>query len=507
MNTIGITGISLRAAPILFSALLLGLSPSLGAQDAAAPPSAPAASSSEEDMFGQAETVTQAATTSKEAEGNSGFLKYDQVKVGGSFTGKVGLTGVWASPWNGSERFLPPTTDYVTPDVQGDVTIVAKPLTDFGVNMDFRTAWPFTLDNLSNSNSTLSSNISTASLTSSGTGTVPNIAVWSLYSKFNWQDKVYFSAGLQPLAWGVSKGYFQPADNIFATSATIDPTNTSAERQGPLSIKTTIPLGITNNFYIYAGLPTTTDSSGKTNVNMDPGDTRFAVKGEYGFGNTELALAGYYAYNDHPRALLMGTTGVGSWNLFGEGILKYGSERYFVSDTTPSSTNLLGLVGAQQSGNFYFSGTAGGYYFDSDSRVTIMLQYYYNGEGQTGVSAKDALLYEATNKFDAINIGTHYAFASISDTDLFAQTFGADKLGASVIVITNLSDMSGYIIPSVSWKFFDYMSLQLGATFNFGQAGSEYITYGVGQTLSASGLPTAAGAALNLTLTVGTGNF
>jgi hypothetical protein len=480
--------------------------PAAGAQGASASGSGSGSSESEDDMFGSPETVTRTDNVSKEAQGQSDFLKYDQVKVGGSFTSKVGLTSAWASPWNGSGRFLPSTSDYVTPDIQGDVTIVAKPLTDFGVNMDFRTSWPFTVNN-PNNNTVNVPNIATASLTSTGTGTIPNIAVWSLYSKFNWQDKVYFSAGLQPLSWGVSKGYFQPADDIFATSTTIDPANPGAERQGPISIKTTIPLGVTNNLYVYAGLPTTTGASGSTNVSMDPGDARIAVKGEYGFGNTELALGGYYSYNDHPRALLMGTTGTGSWNFFGEGILKYGSERYFLSDPIPSDPPAV--TGAQQSGDFYFSGTIGGYYFDADSRVTIMLQYYYNGEGQTGVNAQDALDFYVGNpgKIDTINFGTHYAFASFSDTDLFSQALGADKLGASLIVISNLSDLSGYVIPSVSWKFFDYMSLQFGATFSFGQAGGEYITYGVGQPLNFAALPSTPGAALNLTLTVGSGIF
>ena len=499
----------------LLAALFLLAGASLAAQDAATQ-TASGSSTSEDDMFGSPETVTQSNNVSKEAQGQSEFLKYDQVKVGGSFTSKVGLTEAWASPWNGSEAFLPPTSNYITPDFQGDVKIVAKPLTDFGVNMDFRTSWPFTLSNINNINGALP-NISTSSLASSGTGTIPNIAVWSLYSKFNWQDKVYFSAGLQPLSWGVAKGYFQPADNIFATSTAIDPTNTGAERQGPISIKTTIPLGVTNNFYIYAGLPTTTDANGSATVNMDPGQARLAVKGEYGFGNTELALAGYYAYADHPRALLMGTTGFGSWNFFGEGILKYGSERYFLSNNPAAVIPILnpnGTVGAQQSGDIYFSGTVGGYYFDSDSRVTIMLQYYYNGEGQTGVSAEQTYSYylienagNNIDQFDKINIGTHYAFASISDTDLFSQTFGADKLGAALIVISNLSDLSGYIIPSLTWKFFDYVSLQFGATFSFGPAGSEYITYGVGQPLNFASLPNTPGVALSLTLTIGSGIF
>jgi hypothetical protein len=495
---------------LLAATLFLFAGVSLAAQDAA-PQAASGSSASEDDMFGSPETVTQSNNVSKEAQGQSEFLKYDQVKVGGSFTSKVGLTEAWASPWNGSEAFLPPTSNYITPDFQGDVKIVAKPLTDFGVNMDFRTSWPFTLSNINNINGALP-NISTSSLASSGTGTIPNIAVWSLYSKFNWQDKVYFSAGLQPLSWGVAKGYFQPADNIFATSTMIDPTNTGAERQGPISIKTTIPLGVTNNFYIYAGLPTNTDATGTTTVNMDPGQARIAAKGEYGFGNTELAIAGYYAYADHPRALLMGTTGIGSWNFFGEGILKYGSERYFLSNPTIITPF---ASAAQQSGDFYFSGTVGGYYFDSDSRVTIMLQYYYNGEGQTGVSAEQAYTYylaeyannPSIDRFDNINFGTHYAFVSISDTDLFSQTFGADKLGAALIVISNLSDHSGYIIPSLTWKFFDYVSLQFGATFSFGPAGAEYITYGVGQPLNFPSFPTTPGVALNLTLTIGSGIF
>jgi hypothetical protein len=490
---------SLTAAKAgLFAAFMLA-GAALAAQ--ASPPADAAGTASEDDMFGAAETVTQANNVSKEAEGQSEFLKYDQVKVGGSFTGKVGFTSAWASAWDGSAQLFDSSSHYLTPDVEGQLTIVAKPLTDFGVNMDFRTSWPF---------ATTSNYLTSA--TTSGSSTIPNIAVWSLYSKFNWQDNVYFSFGKQPISWGVSKGYFQPADDIFAVSTAIDPTNTGKEREGPVSLKTTIPMGVTNNFYIYAGLPTNTDGS----TSVDPADARLAVKGEYGFGNTELALAGFYSYNDHPRALLMATTGLGSWNLLGEAILKYGSERYFLTK------DALGVVSGllPEAGNFYFTGTAGGYYFNSDSRVTILMQYLYNGEGQTAVSAKDAYTYYLAHpdQIDRIKVGTHYAFVTISDTDLFAQAFGADKLGASLIAIANLADLSGYIMPSLTWKFFDYISLQLGATFSFGEAGDEYITYGVGQPIldtsssasllkSLSNLPTAPGAALNLTLTVGTGAF
>jgi hypothetical protein len=519
------TVILLASAALLFSTYALAAHQAAPAQQAAPAATAPApaagsdsgaaSSSSDEDMFGSPETVTQADNVSKEAQGQSNFLKYDQVKVGGSFTGKFGFTSAWASPWDGSEPFFPPPSYYITPDIQGDLTIVAKPLVDFGVNMDLRTSWPFTLSSATSTAGALP-NISTASLTTPGTGTIPNIAVWSLYSKFNWQDKVYFSVGKQPLAWGVSKGYYQPADDIFAASTAIDPTNTSAEREGPISIKTTIPLGVTNNFYIFAGLPTIIDSTtGAAATTLDPSQARVAVKGEFGFGNTELALAAYYSEKDHPRALLMGTTSIGTWNVFGEGILKFGSERYFLTSgkapVTPLNPN--GISGAQDAAyQLYFNGTAGGFYSNPDSRLIVMIQYYYNGEGQTGVSAKDAYSYfiaeskSGVSQFDNLKYSTHYAFASISDTDLFSAAFGADKLGASLVAIANLSDLSGYLLPSVSWQFFDYMSLQLGATFSFGPSGSEFITYGVGSQ-GGSGLSTTPGVAVNLTLTVGSGKF
>jgi hypothetical protein len=480
MNTlrdgIAYRGISAKACA-LGLALLLGVAGAATAQDAA--------SASEDELFDAEETVTQAATSSKEAEGKSEFLKYDQVKVGGSITGKLGFSTVWSPAWSGSAELMKPSDYYVSPDLEGKVTLVAKPSTDFGVNMDFRTSWPFTTT-------------TTVANTAGGSESVSenNITVWALYSKFNWNDRLYFSFGKQPLSWGVSKGAFQPADDIFAVTSSIDLTDTGAEREGPISLKTTVPLGVTNNLYFYTGLPT--DTSGSSTVEL--ADTRFAVKGEFGFGDTEMALGAYYAYNDHPRLLAMGTTGFGAWNLYGEGVLKYGSERYFISQG--------GSTAEQESGDFYFTGTIGGYYSDSDAGLTLALAYMYNGEAQKDVSAKEAIDYyypKHIDEVDRISFGEHYAFASITLSDIDSSKIGTDKLSASLITIADLSDFSGWIMPSLSYKFFDYMSLKLGATFSFGGSGDEYITYGVGSSSSLGA--TAPGAALNLTLTVGTGDF
>jgi hypothetical protein len=469
------------------AAFLLSAGLTLGAQDAAG------AGSSDDDLFGAEETVVQAASSSKEAEGKSEFLKYDQVKVGGSFTGTLGLDALWGSAWDGSDKLFDPSDYYLAPAVSGKVTLVAKPSTDFGVNMDFRTSWPFTSVKTlgAGTSGSLDNSLTQDTDESKAKLSIPNISVWSLYSKFNWQDRIYFSFGKQPLSWGVSKGYFQPADDIFAVSSAIDPTDTGAEREGPISLKTTVPLGVTNNFYFYAGLPT--DSDGSTKVEVQ--DARFAAKAEFSFGNTEAAVGAYYAYNDHPRLLVMGTTGLGQWNLYGEGVLKYGSERYFIEED--SSVSLLGLSASQESGKFYFTGVGGGYYTDSDSGFTVALAYMYNGEAQSGISAAEAFKYYTvySDQIDRMGFGAHNVFASVSDSKVLPGVFGDERLSASLIAIADLSDLSAMVMPSLSYKFFDYMSLKVGGTFTLGAQASDYY-----RVLGSD-------AALSLTLTVGTGSF
>jgi len=123
--------ISAAAAALLFAAAL-----PLAAQDAA-----PAA---DDDMFAVEESVEEAAEQPAGVGGNQGgFLKYDQVKVGGSISGEAAYKMVWPDAWGGSADFLDPDARYISPDLEGKITLVAKPAEDFGVNVDLRTSWPF----------------------------------------------------------------------------------------------------------------------------------------------------------------------------------------------------------------------------------------------------------------------------------------------------------------------------------------------------------------------------
>jgi len=428
----------------------------------------------EDDFFGE-ETIVEAAPL--EGSPQDEFLKYDEVKVDGSFTGSMSLNAYWDPAWDGSlgladaERSLNPT-------VAGKLTFMAKPRTDFGVNMDFRTSWPF-----SRTNTIADSDGDTFSYS------VPDIDVWAMYSKFSWNDSLYFSFGKQPLGWGASQGFFQPADDIFSTSA-VDPTDTLAAREGPVSLQASFTLPRTlNSFYFYAGVPDL-DSIG-------PEDIRFAAKASLRFGDLGLGLGGFYSYDDYPRAVAFLNTGFGDFNVYGEAILKYGSERYFIEGTAIPHV----FTGVQNEDRLYVSGTFGGRYSGSEGKLSISAQYYYNGEAQMDVGYREAFFYYTTNSssIDRMRFGEHYAFASLSRTELFTE-----KLSAMVFAMSNLSDLSGFVSPSLTYRFFDFVSLQVGAVFNWGEPGSEFIVASPASGLSFTDKP---GAALNMTLTLGTGSF
>jgi hypothetical protein len=443
--------------------------------------------SSDDSLFG-AETVTESKPADAAAP-EAGFLKYDQVKVGGSITSSLGYSATWIDPWNKAPNLLSPDSKALQPAVQGIVKITAKPLSDFGVNMDFRSSWPFYTTKSFLTSATYSPGITTPIVvpagvtTKSDSITTTNFNIFALYSKFSWKDRLYFSFGKQPLAWGVSKSFFQPADDIFALTP-VDYGNLTAEREGPIAFKAQYPLPINmSNLFLYAGVPNSTT--------LDVSDLRLAAKAETTVGNTEIAAAGFYSYNDHPRFLVMGTTGTGDFNFFGEAIGKWGSERYFLSKTGSFVT------GAQKADQAWFSGTAGAYYTNSDYNIIVSASYYYNGEGQTGVSAQDAFTYYYLHQdqIDRIKFGTHYAALSFSQSKIFV-----DNLSVMVYGLGDLSDGSFMLTPSLSWKFFDYLTMKLGGTFSFGPNGSEWVF----ASSPTSGKPSAS---LNLSFDLGSGAF
>ncbi len=138
---------------------------------------------------------------------------------------------------------------------------------------------------------------------------------------------------------------------------------------------------------------------------------------------------------------------------------------------------LVGLATGSSSGNgwtddgFHLSGTLGFMLTGMDNELSLVFQYRYNGEGYDGAERNSLVddVFTIINslppgsEFDTRLLGyllsgasRHYAALAISKTK-----FLIDDLAVSLVVLANLSDLSGIIQPSIQLEVFEGMVLSL----------------------------------------------
>jgi hypothetical protein len=453
--------LTLVAVPL---ALLVGLAP-VFAQDASA---------SEEDIFGQAEAVTTTTEQTQNTAPRDEILTSAVPWITGTFTGKVGVNWSWSDIWNSGFDLLDPTSHGLTQSSTAlRLGFVARPDKDISITSQIRTGYPFVKQ------------IDTGAVAY----TVPDLTVWSLYSKFSWKDTLFFSFGKQPIKWGTGY-FFSPADDIFALSA-VDITDPTAEREGPLGLKIHYPIPRTmDNLYFFAMLPSSNDPA--VLADMLPEDIAVAGKAEFLFGNTEVALAGYYQRQQRLQAILMGTTGFGNLNFFAEGTAAFAnpsSDPYLtLGATTWPPTGSSNYTVVDRKGDVLFCATAGGMYTNSDGNFTVVGQYLYNGYGYASLTLSDLLQATLDRAIVPNPIEPAWSFASLANSlgglGKIGQHYGVvylswsglwkTDLGFSVLSIANFSDGSGYVQPTLSYKCLSYVTLSASTSFSWGGEGTEF---------------------------------
>jgi hypothetical protein len=252
---------------------------------------------------------------------------------------------------------------------------------------------------------------------------------------------------------------------------------------------------------------------------MKPEDTAFAAKAEFVLGGVELGLGGYYQRESPIRAMLTAVGSVRDISLFGEATAQLGTDRSWVTQVS-SGLVTSGFISTTDTDdyddNVFLKGTVGFSYNNTDRNITLMGQYLYDGEGysnsdrkariaeakadETLIKAALAIMPEIDDANAAFslflkrlikNSGRHYAAFTFAKSELLV-----DKLSFSAFVIANLSDFSGYLKPTLSWKFFDGFSMSASAMFALGFEDGEYVVLNDGQAMG-----------LSLVLTMGTGSF
>jgi len=288
------------------------------------------------------------------------------------------------------------------------------------------------------------------------------IYVRELFSDFNIGDKLFFRAGKQTINWGVGY-FFSPADLLNLSE--IDPENPDEDLEGPLSVKMNLPID-SHNVYLYMVLPDGIE---------DPSDLVFAPKAEFVIGATELGIGGYYRYGQAPAAMMTVTSAIGDVSIFGEGVVKYGSDKNFVV----KNGAVYSLETYKE--KVFFNATLGASYTwnseVSDLSFTAMGQYYFNGEGYSDpgiLSTTTGSAYVLSqnvagnlNTTDLLNRSMHYGAASFSISPV-------KELSFSVFWMGNFTDFSGVIKPGLTWTPTDYISIGFNMPYTYGNAGDEY---------------------------------
>lgn len=451
----------------------------LGAFAFATPAMAQDSFSIDEDAMFGSEDMVETVTESAAGSAVQSLLVSESVRVGGRFSGSAAASWTWNDPWEGS--FEPTATDDygLVPSLSALLFFDARPTEESRFYGSLKTSWPFT--------------------------TSTSAEVFELFSDFSWNDSLYFRFGKQTVNWGV--GYFFSPANILNLQE-IDPTDPTAQLEGPVALRALYPIpGTQHNLWAYTVFNSAT---------MKPEDTAVAAKAEFVFGGWELGVGGYYQKDDPIRGMLTAVGSVGQFSVFGEATVARGSDRSWVTSVSPLLASSGFVSTKTDDESIFFQGTTGFRYTISDANITVLGQYLYDGEGYSNAD-REARIDEATASETAIKAllamnplvtdvdaafsgflkrliygsGQHYAAATFSKSELLV-----DDLSFSVFAMGNLSDFSGYIKPTLSYSFFDGLSLSTSASFAVGYDNGEYVVLNDGHALS-----------LSVTLTLGSGAF
>ena len=483
---------NLRALPRATMALVAA-----AAFAAAAAPRAAAQDSfsfDEDELFGAEDAVVETVAESDEGAAVQSLLVSESVRIGGSFVGKASGSWTWDDPWGGSFDPAAPDSYGLAPELSALVFFDGRPTESTRFYGSVKTAWPFIT--------------STKVLDSNGgptgdTVATPNLEVFELFSDFSWNDSLYLRFGKQTINWGV--GYFFSPANVMNLEA-IDPFDPEVQLEGPVALRVHYPVpGSQHNLWGYAVFDA---------EDMRPQDTALAAKAEFVLGGWELGAGGYYKNEEPLRGMVTASGSIGQVSLFGEATLSRGSDRTWVTEVSPALAANRFVATETDEESPFFKGTAGFMYSHSDSNVTVMGQYLYDGEGYSS-DDREARIAEALDAEDAIkallaytvddvdaaysgflkglilNSGRHYAALSFSKSELLL-----DDLSFSLFAIGNLSDLSALLRPSLSYAFFDGLSASLSATFALGFDDGEYVVLYDGRAM-----------ALSLAVTLGSGAF
>ena len=414
-------------------------------------------------------------------------LESNKLRIGGSLNAELGLKYVWTDPYtkksNPKEAFFNPAVAQLQPTIGANLFFDARPVQDLKLYGKFIFEFPFE-KNLNGAltvpKSLLPPNGADIPISVSGS---PNFKIWEMYTDFSAKDIAFFRFGKHTVKWGT--GYFySPADVI--NISRIDPEKPTADREGPVSLRTHIVIPKTQyNIWLYL-LPDT--------ETFKPQYTAGAAKAEFVFGDWELGVGGWYRYEKAPRFIttLSGSI-AGKVAVFAEGVFAWGSDYTYYKDDAA-------LTPYTVKNKPFFQATIGGSYSNADSHTMLAFQYYYNGFGYANTKAADRIADSAADALNNKNFtdpgvkeileksrevaamgnrGQHYIAFTVSQNKI-----GTEDLTANLFQQFAISELEGLTTLSLNWRIFKFVQMSTGPIFSYPLSPSSHSKGSIGYNLS-----------------------
>ena len=304
--------------------------------------------------------------------------------------------------------------------------------------------------------------------------TIPNFTIsnWlylkELFTDFSIADRVFFRFGLHTVSWGAGF-FFSPVSDMINTSS-IDPEHTDVQVDGSINLRTQITFpGSQNCLWLYvvpstkSFMPEVSSQEEAENGSLDEymddvmfpnllKETGLAAKMEVVLGGWELGFGGVFKYLSAPKIMATASGSIinGKVGVFGEAVLSYGSQSQWDENSDWASKD------------FIFQGTVGAMHMWSDPQITLMGQYYFDGN-------KDDHEFSTYDH----NLAATLNWAGIGGSDLSATLFTLFYFGKSnVTSISEAAELlsngkafmpySGIVSASVSWTPVSILTVSAG---------------------------------------------
>ncbi len=286
-----------------------------------------------------------------------------------------------------------------------------------------------------------------------------SITLDQLWLKFDIFEIAYLTIGQQAIRWGSGR-LWNPTD--FLHKQRRDPLAVFDERTGVNLVKVHFPIeSLGWNFYAVADL----DGVG------NPEDIGAAVRGEFLFGETEIAVSGAWRDENPLRFGLDVTTGFWLIDLRVEVSLMHGLKTpFWGGDYLLDFENLEIALPTERSreDDWILQGVAGAeitFNYTDDDAAIIGVEYFYNDTGY-----KTNRLYSwlfAQGQLDPLYVGRHYLAVFL----MLAAPLSFDDSTIILTGVGNLNDLSFLTRLDYRVRVLTRLDFYLYGTWHFGNEG------------------------------------